>query len=721
MKPASMTDRKPWFRIPVARLLGSTVFLLSALLFSSVPVALAESCPNEAIRKTEAEYDSYASQMPDCRAYEQVSPVDKNTTDAIGTAGFVESSSTGESVSYYSVVPFPGIPGSLGFPLYLSTRGSLAWSTQGLLPLTEITAVPLVLGLTDNDDETIVYVGREEGLLLAPGADPHTENLYAHNNLTGEYRLIATHILEATFVGATPNGSHVLFSAIMAEGEELGGVTDPNFVPYLFEWDRETGQVTLVGVVGGGAPQEGVVAGPNTSEELGGPEIAYEQNAISENGSRVFFSEPAGGKKVYMREPGANRTVEVSEGAAQWRAATPSGSKAFYTEGRNLYEYDVETETRTAITTGPAGVLGTLGVSNDGSYAYFVAEEVLVANENGEGVKAKAGEANLYEWHEGTVSFIAILDSFYDGTNWEGYTHDRAEAANHGYKASRVSADGTKVLIASAQSLTSYDNAGAREVYLYDATKPLSAINPRCVSCNLTGTSQKEGGARLSSDSINSEPATHIALLQRNLSVEGTRVFFQSAEALLPQVTNGQENVYEWEREGTGSCRNGQGDENGGCLYLISTGQSASPSYFGDASANGEDVFFFTRQSLVSQDQDDNVDAYDAREDGGLESQNMPSAGSCESETCRGGPGSGPAFGVPSSVSLSGVGNLAPPVESTVPVKPKAKPKALTRAQKLVRALKACEKRSKRERARCERQARKRYGSAAKQSDRRGN
>ena len=62
---------------------------------------------------------------------------------------------------------------------------------------------------------------------------------------------------------------------------------------------------------------------------------------------------------------------------------------------------------------------------------------------------------------------------------------------------------------------------------------------------------------------------------------------------------------------------------NGGCLYLISTGESAEPSYFGDASANGDDVFFFTRQSLVGQDRDENYDIYDARIDGGIAAQNQ--------------------------------------------------------------------------------------------------
>ena len=113
--------------------------------------------------------------------------------------------------------------------------------------------------------------------------------------------------------------------------------------------------------------------------------------------------------------------------------------------------------------------------------------------------------------------------------------------------------------------------------------------------------------------------------MTRNLSEDGSRVFFQTQEALVPQDKNGQTDVYEWEREGAGSCEHASASfsaSNGGCLYLISTGESDKPSYFGDASANGSNVFFFTRQSLVGQDRDENYDIYDARIDGGIAAQN---------------------------------------------------------------------------------------------------
>ena len=127
----------------------------------------------------------------------------------------------------------------------------------------------------------------------------------------------------------------------------------------------------------------------------------YTQNTISEDGARTFFSDVETGI-VYMREPEADRTVQVSAGnaPAYWRAATPSGSFVFYTEGEDLDRYDAADGQREPLTTGTPGVLGTLWISNDGSYVYFVATAKLAGDKNGNGEAAEAGADNLYEWQK---------------------------------------------------------------------------------------------------------------------------------------------------------------------------------------------------------------------------------------------------------------------------------------------------------------------------------
>jgi hypothetical protein len=408
-----------------------------------------------------------------------------------------------------------------------------------------------------------------------------------------------------------------------------------------------------------------------------------------------------------MREPEAERTIPVSAGPAYWRATTADGNYVFYTEGEDLYRFDVESETREALTSGPAGVLGTLGVATeDGAYAYFVATGVLADNENGNKEIAEAGKSNLYGWHDGGTIFIARLGTEgLDPFDWHGFLSiGESQGSAQGEKASRITSDGTTALFASQVQLTSYDNAKHDELYLYEA----SSDKLICVSCNPHGVPATSETYLTKNGELGSEPGAR-AFLTRNLSNDGSRVFFQTKEALVPQDTNGQTDVYEWEREGTGSCERTStsfSESDDGCLYLISTGQSDQPSYFGDASADGSDVFFFTRQSLVGQDQDENEDLYDARVEGGIAAQNPSPPVGCTGEDCLAPVDPSSVFEAPSSTTFAGVGNPTS--------RPDIKPKPLTRAQKLARALKACAKPKRKQRRTCEARARKSYGKRTK-------
>ena len=712
-------------RIGAGRVLPAVAGLVLAGLGSGplTVSARAESCLNEQLR----EQEGYALALPDCRAYEQVSPVEKNFTDAAGVPGLVQSSPSGEGVSFFSIAPFPGVSSAASIPAYLSTRGGGEWSTQGLAP----PASPLTTGgseegltesLTEDLSEALILVepGLETG--MAPGAYS-----YLRDSATGAFRLVAPGM--ATFADATADDSRILFES----REQLLPSAAPSVVN-LYEWD-ESGplgqELSLAGVLPDGkAPTGGSVAGP------GGPALGrrggatgrfYTQDTISADGSRVFFSD-AGTGQIYMREPEAARTIPVSPGVepAYWRAATADGSEVFYTEGEDLYRFDInkfegskkpESEAlagaREALTSGEAGVLGTLGIATEnGSYAYFVATGVLAGNENGNSEKAEAGEGNLYEWHSGETTFIARLgiEDEYDEYDWRGFYSPNAGAApDAGEKASRVTPDGVTVLFASRGQLTGYDNAGQGELYLYDAASGTLT----CVSCDPDNVPATSEAYLANNVELSIKPSAR-ALLTRNLAGDGSRVFFQTKEALVPQDTNDQTDVYEWERDGTGSCERTSAsfsERDGGCLYLISTGQSAQPSYFGDASADGSDVFFFTRQSLVGQDRDENDDVYDARVDGGIAAQNPPPPPGCTGEGCLGPAVAAPALGTPASATITGDGNLVPPNGSRT-----GEPKPLTRVQKLAKALKACKPKSKARRKSCEARARKRYGSKAKRA-----
>jgi hypothetical protein len=202
----------------------------------------------------------------------------------------------------------------------------------------------------------------------------------------------------------------------------------------------------------------------------------------------------------------------------------------------------------------------------------------------------------------------------------------------------------------------------------------------------------------------------------REIADEGRRVFFATATKLVPAAQNGVEDVYEWEQAGTGSCQSEERE--GGCLYLVSSGTSPHPSFYLDNDESGENVFFATEAQLVKSDTDESYDVYDARVGGGFPEPQLPTecAGTCRSA------GPGPSLSAPISATIGSAENSTrvetSGVQSAHSTKPTGKP--LTRAQKLVKALKACTKKPKRKRAACIQQAKKLYGANAKTKSTRG-
>lgn len=540
--------------------IGTAVILASVVLLCTPVLSDADGCPNEPLRMEEG----YAPALPDCRAYEQVSSTDKNLADAEGKGDYVQSSPTGERVTFFSFTPFPEVPGTAEeFPTYLSTRESNTWATQGLIPRSEPGTVAALAGLTEDLTGALVYSNAPQ--LIEVGAIAGQYSYYMRNNLTSSYQLFARDPsgLPFYYVDATPSGSRILFESQAAlTGNAVAGVQN------LYEWDN--GAIRLVGLLPEETttPIEGAVAGaggPTIAEEERGEFGAelpggaassnqlYTENTLSEDGARVFFTDVATGR-IYMRELESETTVAVSEGPAYWRAATPDGRYVFYTEGegseRKLYRYDAD-DHKSEVLTGSATepwVLGTLGVSDDGTYVYFVARAALSEIESKTDKLPEAGNGNLYEWHEGhRTAFIADLGNTggqieENESDWTGMANTVPGPAQGG-KSSRVTPEGTRVLFSSTFELTGYQNEGHTELFLYNGT--VGQII--CVSC--ASKAPAVTGAQLV-DHSSLAPGPRNAFLSRNLSANGKRVFFQTAESLVPQDTNGKLDVYEWEEGG---------------------------------------------------------------------------------------------------------------------------------------------------------------------------
>ena len=164
-------------------------------------------------------------------------------------------------------------------------------------------------------------------------------------------------------------------------------------------------------------------------------------------------------------------------------------------------------------------------------------------------------------------------------------------------------------------SLTGYDNRDAKtgqpdsEVYLYDAETGRLA----CASCNPSG-ARPTGSSEVPGHEFQRrgfEPTSRVLF-------DTGRLFFDSADALVPQDTNGNTDVYEYEPAG---CRRLHADEHHVqhdhrrlCRADLLRCRLRPESEFLDASATGADAFFTTRERLVPQDVDGLLDIYDAHE-----------------------------------------------------------------------------------------------------------
>jgi hypothetical protein len=364
--------------------------------------------------------------------------------------------------------------------------------------------------------------------------------------------------------------------------------------------------------------------------------------------------------------------------------------------GNDLYRYGPGEEELEDLTPDPAGngaeVQGVLAASADGKYVYFAANGVLAAGAkagNCEGpLRSANGHCSLYLWHEGQISLVARLDASggelgSDARNWAATPRNQFATASYVPKTSFTSADGQTLLFSSQEKLTGYENNGVPELYRFRVGQGIS-----CVSCKPSGEAPGEGPkmGQVKFPGLGAL-ASVAAVSSRNLSASGNQVFFETPEALNPADTNGQggncplsENfpactdVYEWEAPSAGTCQESSPSYsplNSGCIYLISTGKSPFPSLFADASASGDDVFFFTRQALVGQDKDELQDVYDARVGGGLSAQNPVVVEPCVStEACHGPASAPPAQSSPATPSFFG-----PPNEVQKHKKQKAKKK----------------------------------------------
>jgi hypothetical protein len=765
---------KKGFSTPIANLAGGALVLAALVLVASLlgpasPARAAEACPNEAFRT------GYSAALPDCRAYELVSPpgiqpywetfgdVKRNEAwgvAAVGTelgATAAQSSAHG-GLAFYSTFAPPG--STTDGPYYLASRGQGGWSTQNVIPpvSTEIAplCLPYMVAWSPNLERGILAIGENRlstrcGLdepELTPGEPRGAQNLFVRDSSTGSYQIID----QTPLGGESPANAFYMASSsdlnLVAFTEAARLTSDaPPLNPAgpaegrdYYVWTAG-GADHLLTVLPDGSPTEGMIVDAAVPSGAGEPGLAVHLGSslhtVALDGSRVFFTS---GGNLYAREnPAAEQSafdgagecdeptkactveIDLSETAEPggggavpidqanrgreviFTSAGKSGEVVFFADRNrltpdstatsaepDLYEYDFRrtqgqrlTDLTVPLAGGEHGDLqGLVAVNETGAaanYVYFAADGVLASNANRSGATAIPGQPNLYVRHNGGTTFIATFAPGPVGSANTCVWESRAMCA-------RVSRDGRYLGFDSLERLTGFDNDDPQtgepwqEVFLYDA----QAEELSCASCGGTGAAPTAPASIKLPVGVQILEPTPMRL-QQNVSDQG-QVFFDTQNQL-EGARNGQSNVYEY-REGR--------------LALLSSGTAESPSYFYEASADGDDVYLLSGQALEPGGDSAELSIYDARVGGGFPSL-ARSVEPCAGEGCRAAsPPSPAAPATPGSALLNGGGNLTVhPANSN------------SKARKLSKALKACRgDRHQKARVRCEKSARRRYGRA---------
>jgi hypothetical protein len=682
--------------------------------------------------------------LPDGRAYELVTPANKEDAEDLfnglssvrGEFSYDHglASEDGEHFMLLTTAAFGSLP-SAAQDSYVFSRGQTGWSYRsaaepglGVQSLAAEAYDPFdfsVLGLADNLGPQIN--GKVETIKVGSVGGPYATLAAAASFEQEKYSILP--------VGGSADLSHVVVDStdhalVLCEGseEQLEQKLDKG-VYALYAWSAGGPCLSLLAVKSGGAglvSKCGAVLGQGTEGELGF--AGSTRGAVSEDGSRAFFTAPdpsregpgcwrqSGGglseenaPEVYARQEitgpsgeASDETIELSAPDEQgvvppkrypaiYVGAAADGSRVFFltrseltrealalkTHEPELYEYDFDAPegerlvraSRGDLPSGPVEgrVIDVPAISADGSTVYFDAEAELTPG-------ASHGGIYRYDTHTGSTAYVGQSPG-YPGAASNGFTGSWYDTSGVEETIGKVDAG----LDLQAPYFTTRDGRfllfGA---YRYDAGDG-SVV---CVMCNPDGSGPIADASFTRTAYSLDNPAGRPP---RGISENGEYVFFDTAEALVPQDINGKVDVYEWEADGAGSCTEAKG-----CIGLISSGEDPENSYFFDSSAyvnaNGEtveggNVFFGTQAKLVPQDTDDEGDLYDARIGGGFPP--AKSVGPCEGDACDN-PPPAPLEQTPSSLTFSGAGDV-PASGPASGQASKTKTKTLKCRKKLVR------------------------------------
>jgi hypothetical protein len=571
--------------------------------------------------------------LPDCRAYELVTPPNTNARAPIGVGRLGGVFPTRQVSPAGDKIPFrveggslPGIEGGSGSLVgdpYLATRTASGWSTTFSGP-SAAEASQVAAGARSPDQGYSFYLAGDKGsaVLVPKGNTSYVRYPDGHSELLGQGSLGVDYEVAGKLI--SEGGRHIVFSTGVS-GAAVPVQLEPEAAPsgtraiYDRTPDGTTHVVSLKpGEVPFGAGEYANYAGAS----LDGVGIAFEV-----------------GSTLYLRY-NDEETFAIGTGA-DIAGVAEGGKRVFYVQGGDYDEFgeylgggdlkafDVEAGVIDFTTTGDTTPVT---VSADGTTAYFVSQTAIAGSgPNPRGDEPQAGKENLYRSVGGQeAEFIATVTERDVKGEYNGiepadglrlWAHSVA-TGRLGNVPVRSTPDGKALLFKSRAALAGYDPEGRAEIYRY------APGELQCLSCNPTGApASSDAGLQTDFREGDREVFTPFGWPE-NLRGDGRRAFFESNEKLVSNDSDGRRDVYQWEDEGVGSCT-----QAGGCVRLISSSQSQRGEYLWAVSPSGNDVFFLSSDLLVGADVDETPSIYDARVQGGFAEAQV--RGECLGEACQ--------------------------------------------------------------------------------------
>lgn len=615
------------------------------LLLVLAPSKSLAACSNEGLRS------GPSNDLPDCRAYELVTPADSGGRNFFTIESELPFNmfrtplvtASGDSALFMTNGrPLHEPAGATGIEdIYQSVRKSTGWEVvRRLTPSGDQATYPNPGGVSADHRYTFIaptpaQEGESSGTLAEEGTATYIGGPDGSFELAGAGSLATERPVIGRYI--SPSGAHIIFTttegffcSINCALQQL----EPNAPPTGTEaiYDRSAGgPLRVISLLPGNIP-------PGAGEDA-----SYQ--GTSADGAVVAFKVQG---VLYARINDVE-TKEVTAEEAVFAGLSEDGSHLFYVNNGEVFVFDTGSgTTQKIVSTGDAELVN---ISADGSHVYFISRTVVPGAGGGE-----AGQPNLYAYGRATdtTNFIGtVAQADLEGepalNRWtsDAVTPAIGSGKGPGGDSSRSTPDGNVLVFESRAKLTNYENQGYVEIYRYD----VSSNRISCASCNPDG-EPATADARLEAlRAFNTEFGGE-SMVINNVSSDGSRIFFETTESLAGPDTDGVNDIYEW-RQGAPPA-------------LISSGNSVfhtspvplvfpEPNVIFGITPSGNDLIFRTGDRLLPQAGGGGAEAlYDARVGGGF-----PEAmHQCQAEACNELVGHPPDLASPVSNIFAGKGNV---------------------------------------------------------------